>query len=84
MTGVQTCALPIFCIGINEYYNLQSLKYAVQDAASIRDFFLQEGEFEQVYYFAEGAPPIETPRGPMRSQPTFGNQIGRASCRERV
>mgnify|MGYP001801218229 FL=1 len=63
------------CIGINEYYNLQSLKYAVQDAASIRDFFLQEGEFEQVYYFAEGAPPIETPRGPMRSQPTFGNLL---------
>jgi formylglycine-generating enzyme required for sulfatase activity len=60
-------------IGINDYYNLQPLQYAVQDAASIRDFFLQDGGFEQVYYFAEGAPPIETPRGPMRSQPTYAN-----------
>ena len=61
------------CIGINTYYNLQPLKYAVQDAASIQAFFLQEGRFEQVYYFADNAPPIETPRGPMRSEPTYAN-----------
>jgi uncharacterized caspase-like protein len=70
------------CIGINDYYNLQPLQYAVQDAASIRDFFLRqgkfekflpEGKFEEVYYFADGAPPIQTPRGPMRSQPTYAN-----------
>lgn len=60
-------------IGINEYYNLKSLEYAVQDATSIRDFFDSNGQFEQVYYFADGAPPIETPRGSMRSQPTFAN-----------
>jgi len=61
------------CIGINEYYNLQPLRYAVQDAASVRDFFNQEGRFEQVYYFADDSPPIETPNGLMRSTPTFGN-----------
>ena len=61
------------CIGINDYYNLQPLKYAVQDASSIRDFFLQAGRFEQVYYFADDSPEIRTPRGPMRSQPTFAN-----------
>ena len=61
------------CIGINEYYNLQPLKYAVQDASSIRDFFLHEGRFEQVYYFAAGAPPIQTPRSSMRPEPTFAN-----------
>ena len=41
------------CIGINGYYNLQSLNYAKQDAASMRDFFVSEGRFEQVYYFAD-------------------------------
>ena len=61
------------CIGINGYYNLQSLNYAKQDAASMRDFFVSEGRFEQVYYFADDSPTIETPRGPMRSDPTFAN-----------
>ncbi len=61
------------CIGINGYYNLQSLHYAKQDAASMRDFFISEGRFEQVYYFADDSPTIETPRGPMRSDPTFAN-----------
>ncbi len=61
------------CIGINDYYNLQPLRYAVSDAAAVRDFFVQEGGFEQVYYFADDAPPIATPKGPMRSAPTYGN-----------
>ena len=105
------------CIGINGYYNLQSLNYAKQDAASMRDFFISEGRFaakinservygvladqcpsmeldlnevsrvsaprifeftiagrfEQVYYFADDSPLIETPRGSMRSDPTFAN-----------
>jgi formylglycine-generating enzyme required for sulfatase activity/uncharacterized caspase-like protein len=61
------------CIGINGYYNLQSLHYAKQDAESMRDFFISEGRFEQVYYFADDSPTIETPRGPMRSDPTFAN-----------
>ncbi len=61
------------CIGINKYYNLQPLQFAVQDAASVRDFFLDEVEFEKVYYFADDSPPIETPQGEMRSLPTYAN-----------
>ncbi len=61
------------CIGINHYYNLQPLKYAVQDAAAVRNFFLDEVKFEKVYYFSDDSPPIETPRGEMRSLPTYAN-----------
>ncbi|MFM7450181.1 MAG: SUMF1/EgtB/PvdO family nonheme iron enzyme [Leptolyngbyaceae cyanobacterium] len=60
-------------VGINEYYNLQPLNYAVQDAESIQDFFLNEAGFEQVYYFSDHSPRIETPKGPIRSLPTFAN-----------
>jgi uncharacterized caspase-like protein len=63
------------CIGINNYSRLQPLRYAVSDAAAVRDFFLQEGRFEQVYYFADDAPPIETPQGPMEAKPTFANLL---------
>ena len=60
-------------IGINDYYNLQPLNYSKQDAESVRDFFLDEAGFEQVYFFSEDAPPIESPRGPMRSLPSYAN-----------
>ena len=63
------------CIGINDYSRLQPLRYAVSDAAAVRDFFLQEGRFEQVYYFADDAPPIATPQGPMEARPTFANLL---------
>lgn len=61
------------CIGINEYYNLTPLRYAVRDAVAVRDFFLKEVAFEQVFYFADDSPEIPTPNGPMRSVPTFAN-----------
>ncbi|MEO1619800.1 MAG: SUMF1/EgtB/PvdO family nonheme iron enzyme [Cyanobacteria bacterium J06632_3] len=61
------------CIGINEYYNLTPLQYAVSDATAVRDFFLQEVAFEQVFYFSDDSPPIDTPNGPMRSLPTYAN-----------
>jgi formylglycine-generating enzyme required for sulfatase activity/uncharacterized caspase-like protein len=61
------------CIGINEYYNLTPLRYAVQDAVAVRDFFLSEVDFEGVFYFSDDSPPIETSRGPMRSEPTYAN-----------
>jgi formylglycine-generating enzyme required for sulfatase activity len=61
------------CIGINEYYNLTPLRYAVQDAVAVRDFFLGEVEFEEVFYFADDSPPIATPDGPIRSLPTYAN-----------
>jgi formylglycine-generating enzyme required for sulfatase activity len=60
-------------IGINDYYNLQPLRYAVRDGTAMGDLFRQELGFEQVYHFADDAPPIETDREPLRSQPTFGN-----------
>ena len=61
------------CIGINEYYNLAPLRYAVQDAVAVRDFFRGEVEFEEVFYFADDSPPIATPDGPIRSLPTYAN-----------
>lgn len=61
------------CIGINEYYNLTPLRYAVQDAVAVRDFFLTEVDFEEVFYFSDDSPPIDTPHGPMRSEPTYAN-----------
>jgi formylglycine-generating enzyme required for sulfatase activity len=61
------------CIGINDYYNLKPLQYAVQDAVAIRDFFLKEVNFEQVFYFSDDSPAIDTPRGSMRSLPTYAN-----------
>jgi formylglycine-generating enzyme required for sulfatase activity/uncharacterized caspase-like protein len=61
------------CIGINEYYRLPHLQYAVSDAVAMRDFFLKEIKFEEVFYFADDSPPIKTPEGPMRSEPTYAN-----------
>jgi uncharacterized caspase-like protein len=61
------------CIGINDYYNLMPLHYAVQDAMAMRDFFLKEVEFERVFYFADDSPPIATPKGLIRSLPTYAN-----------
>jgi formylglycine-generating enzyme required for sulfatase activity len=62
------------CIGINGYYNLKPLKYAKRDAEAMRDFCLNEARFEEVYFFAEGAAPIQQDYGsPLRPEPTFGN-----------
>jgi hypothetical protein len=41
------------CIDINDYCNLQKLRYAVKDAVSMRDFFCTEVNFEEVFYFSE-------------------------------
>jgi formylglycine-generating enzyme required for sulfatase activity/uncharacterized caspase-like protein len=61
------------CIGIDRYDNFQPLGFAKRDAAALRDFFQKEVGFEQVYFFAEDAPPIPTDFGePMRSAPTGG------------
>ncbi len=61
-------------IGINDYYNLPPLQYAVRDAESVREFFLSSTiGFERVYYFSDTSPMIESPRGVMRSLPTFAN-----------
>ncbi|GAB4378511.1 MAG: hypothetical protein Kow00121_30500 [Elainellaceae cyanobacterium] len=58
-------------IGINHYDNLKPLRYAQRDAETVCHFF-RNIRFEQIYYFAENAPPIPQDYGaPMRSQPTY-------------
>ena len=60
-------------IGINQYHNLQRLHFAQQDAESMRDFFLREIGFEQVYHFTNDSAPIQPDSGPLIvSQPTYG------------
>ncbi len=56
------------CVGVNRYDNLQSLEFAEADAAALRDFFAADVGFARVYFFAEGAPPIQTDFGePIRA-----------------
>jgi formylglycine-generating enzyme required for sulfatase activity/uncharacterized caspase-like protein len=60
------------CIGINCYRNLQRLNYAKQDADAMRQLFMQELGFEQVYHFTDDSPPIPQDYGPdLDSQPTY-------------
>jgi formylglycine-generating enzyme required for sulfatase activity len=61
------------CVGINQYDNLRPLNYAQRDAEALRDFCLQEASFERVYFFAEGAAPIQTADGKqLKAVPTYG------------
>ena len=56
-------------IGINEYENLPTLKYAVRDAELMKDWFEKEAKFEKVYLFSDNSPPIEDGSRPYKSQP---------------
>jgi formylglycine-generating enzyme required for sulfatase activity len=58
-------------IGINKYHptNFQALKYAKSDAESVRDFFRQEAQFDEVNFFADDSPDLESKSG--RSIPTY-------------
>ena len=59
-------------IGINQYHNLQPLSYAKQDAVAMRDYFLNEVNFQQVYHFSDDSPPIQQDYGPpLNSIPSF-------------
>jgi formylglycine-generating enzyme required for sulfatase activity len=59
-------------VGIDRYDNLKDLSYARRDAEAMRDFFGAELGFEQVYFFAQGAPPIPADQGkPLPAEPTF-------------
>jgi uncharacterized caspase-like protein len=61
-------------IGINKYKNFRDLRFAVADAEAVRNFFLREIGFEQVYHFSDVAPPIPDDSGfSFEAQPTFGN-----------
>jgi CheY-like chemotaxis protein len=59
-------------IGINDYYYLASLKYAVRDAEAMCDWFRTEGRFQQVYLFTDNSPPITDAVDLFPSQPTCG------------
>src|SRR5204863_1676719 len=85
VTGVQTCALPIYPL---------ALPVGPVRAARARSFVPAEPEPAQradcrIYVFAGNPRPVgvldpqhERPAGPARERPVV--QIGRASCRERL
>jgi formylglycine-generating enzyme required for sulfatase activity/uncharacterized caspase-like protein len=62
-------------IGINNYNNLKSLKYAQRDAEVMKAWFEGEAKFDQVFLFTENSPPI-TANQPIPTQPTFANFYG--------
>ena len=58
-------------IGINQYDNLQLLKYAQRDAEVMAAWFKQEAKFDQVFLFTEDSPPIRQANPPIPTQPTY-------------
>jgi formylglycine-generating enzyme required for sulfatase activity/uncharacterized caspase-like protein len=45
-------------IGVQEYEFFPSLKYAANDAKKMRDFLLDEADFDEVFYFSDNSPKI--------------------------
>ena len=67
-------------VGINEYENLSSLKYAQQDAEEIAAWFEKEAGFDEVFLFTNNSPAIKevksrqyTVNPPISTTPTFGH-----------
>lgn len=60
-------------IGINDYNNLASLKYAKYDAETIQDFLLTKLGFEKVFLFTDDSPDIKATPKPIKTEPTYGN-----------
>lgn len=61
-------------IGINNYDNLELLKYAKRDAEAMMAWFRNEANFDQVFLFTEDSPAIKT-NPPKLTQPTHGRFI---------
>jgi uncharacterized caspase-like protein len=64
----------VLTIGINNYRNLQALRYAKQDAEALQRFFLQDIAClpEQIYHFSDDAPAIAQDYGPpLDACPTY-------------
>jgi hypothetical protein len=61
-------------IGINEYDEIQHLKYAKTDAEQVRDYFLHDlgVQPEYLYFFSDDSPHNSSGR---RTQPTYGTLI---------
>jgi formylglycine-generating enzyme required for sulfatase activity len=63
-------------IGINQYnpINFRPLNYAKSDAESVRDFFQQEAQFDEVNFFADNSPNLLSRSGqPIPTYPSNGN-----------
>ena len=60
-------------IGINEYDNLQGLKYAQGDAEAMAGWFKDEAGFDKVFVFTNNSPPIYEANSPIPTKPTFGH-----------
>ncbi|MEL6491421.1 MAG: GUN4 domain-containing protein [Cyanobacteria bacterium J06621_3] len=60
-------------VGVNNYSNLQSLKYAKQDANRIRDFLINRAGFDQVFLFTEDSPVIPASPISIPTTPTYGH-----------
>ena len=61
------------CIGINQYDDLQPLKYAVRDAERMKDWLINKAGFpkSQVYYFSDNAAPITDASVTFEAKPTY-------------
>ncbi|MBF2013656.1 MAG: SUMF1/EgtB/PvdO family nonheme iron enzyme [Rivularia sp. T60_A2020_040] len=60
-------------IGINNYDNLQALKYAQRDAEEMQHWF-EEAGFDQVFLFTENSPKIPA-NPPIATQPTYARFV---------
>ena len=60
-------------IGINDYDNLQGLKYAQRDAEVMAGWFKDEAQFDKVFVFTNNSPPIYETNPPIPTTPTFGH-----------
>ncbi len=60
-------------IGINNYDNLQGLKYAQRDAEVMAGWFKDEARFDKVFVFTNNSPPIYETNPPIPTTPTFGH-----------
>ena len=45
-------------IGVQEYEFLTPLKYTANDAKKMREFLLEEGDLDEVFYFSDDSPKI--------------------------
>jgi WD40 repeat protein/uncharacterized caspase-like protein len=58
-------------VGINNYDNLQPLKYAKRDAEVMAAWFGEEAQFDRVFLFTEDSLPIPS-SSPIPTQPSYG------------
>ncbi|ACK69129.1 protein of unknown function DUF323 [Gloeothece citriformis PCC 7424] len=59
-------------VGINQYDNLRSLKYAKNDAEAMKAWLENEGGFERVFLFTDNSPDLPASPSPILTKPTYG------------